>query len=81
MKSNWKLISVDGYPKTGDLCWLYDINGYHVWLGCLVLIDETMYWSIASNNVYPVDWKITADCEFEYINITHWQQLPTLPKM
>ena len=80
MENNWKILSVDGYPPTEEMCWLYDINGYHVWIGCLVDIEGILFWSIASSEVYPIDWIITAECEPAYINVTHWQSLPTLPK-
>ena len=80
MKNNWKIISVDGYPPEGEMCWLYDINGYHVWTGCLVFEEDFLFWSITFGNFFPEDWMISAECELAYINVTHWQSLPTLPR-
>ena len=79
MENNWKIISVDGYPQEGEMCWLYDINKYGVWVGYLVSEDDSPCWMIVVNDFYPIDWIITAECEPAYINVTHWQLLPSLP--
>lgn len=75
----WKSVK-DELPKEGETVWITDIKSNFVTLGALIYCDGWM-WSISNGDVYAKDGSIVSDCELEDdYDITHWIELPKLPK-
>ena len=66
-----------GLPPLDELVWLANGKG-QIWLGCLSDPGEGWLWAQATGDPWIEDGRITAECEFEDLQVGFWAPLPSL---